>query len=77
MLDDDGKRHCDHQIPHAAFQSPKKTLFVTMFESGDDQALIMLTYFDHTTFQEHHNLLPLFSMHLLPSPGVQMVLTLK
>ena len=62
MMDDDGKRCRDCQIPHAALQSPKESSFVTLFESGDDQALITLTGFDHVTFQELHNLFaPVFN----------------
>jgi hypothetical protein len=62
MLDNDGKRCRDCQIPHAALQSPKESSFVTLFESGDDQALITLTGFDHATFQELHNLFaPVFN----------------
>ena len=57
MLDDDEKRCCDYQIPHAALQSPKESSFVTLFESGDDLALITLTGFDHATFQELYKLL--------------------
>ena len=56
MLDDDGKRCHDCQIPHAALQSLKDSSFVTLFEPGDDQALIALTGFDHATFQELHKL---------------------
>ena len=62
MLDDDEKRCCDYQIPHAALQSPKESSFVTLFESGDDLALITLTGFDHATFQELYKLLaPVFN----------------
>ena len=62
VLDDDGKRRHDHRIPRAALQSPKESSFVTLFESGDDQALITLTGFDHVTFQELHNLFaPVFN----------------
>ena len=62
LLDDDGKRRRDHRIPRAALQSPKESSFVTLFESGDDQALITLTGFDHATFQELHNLFaPVFN----------------
>ena len=61
-LNDDGKRHCDRQIPCAALQSPKESAFVTLFESGDDQALIMLTGFDHATFHDLHTLFaPVFN----------------
>ena len=56
MLDDDGERCCDCWIPHAALQSPKESSFVPLFESGDYQALITLTGFDHATFQELHKL---------------------
>ena len=56
MLDDDGKRCCDCWIPHDALQSPKESSFATLFESGDDQALITLTDFDHATFQELHKI---------------------
>jgi hypothetical protein len=77
MLDDDGKRCHDFRIPHAAQQSPKESSFLTLFEPGDDQALITLTGFDHANLQELHNCLTLFSMRLHPSPGVQMVLTWK
>ena len=77
MLDDDGNRCHDHQIPCAALQSPKESSFVTLFESGDEHALIMLTCFDHATFQELHNLFaPVFNTFTL-SLGVQMVLTWK
>ena len=63
MLDDDGKRCCDCQIPHAALQSPKESSFVPLFESGNDQALITLTGFDHATFQELHKLFaPVFNL---------------
>jgi hypothetical protein len=70
MLDDDGKRCHDCRIPHATLQSLKEPLFVTLFESGDDQALIALTGFDLVTFQELHKLFTPFSW-------VQMVLTWK
>ena len=62
MLDDDEKRCCECQIPHAAHQSPKESSFVTLFESGHDQALITLTGFDHATFQELYKLFaPVFN----------------
>ena len=71
LLDDDRKRRRDHRIPRAALQSPKESSFVTLFESGDDQALITLTGFDHATFQELHNLFaPVFNTFTL-SLGVQ------
>ena len=61
-LNDDGKRCCDCQIPCAALQSPKESSFVTLFESGDDQALITLTGFDHATFHDLHTLFaPVFN----------------
>ena len=56
MLDDDAKRCHDCWIPHATLQSLKEPSFVTLFEPGDDQALIALTGFDHATFQELHKL---------------------
>jgi hypothetical protein len=56
MLNDNEKRCCDCQIPHGALQSPKESSFVTLFESDDILALIMLTGFDHTTFQELYKL---------------------
>jgi hypothetical protein len=63
MLDDHRNRCCDNQIPHTSLQSPKESSFVTLFESGDDQALIILTGFDHATFQELHNLFaPVFNV---------------
>jgi hypothetical protein len=50
-------------IPHAVLQSPKESSFVALFESGDDQSLIMLTGFDHATSQEHHKLFaPVFNV---------------
>ena len=69
MLDDDAKRCHDCWIPHATLQSLKEPSFVTLFESGDDQALIALTGFDYATFQELQKLFDFFSMHLHPSPG--------
>ena len=66
MLDDDGKRCHDCQIPHAALQSLKDSSFVTLFESGDDQALIALTGFDHATFQELHKLFDPFFNAFIP-----------
>ena len=63
LLDDHWKRCRDHRIPRAALQSPKELSFVTLFVSGDDQALITLTGFDHATFQELHNLFtPVFNV---------------
>ena len=74
-LNDDGKRRRDHQIPCAALQSPKESAFVTLFESGDDQALITLTGFDHATFHDLHTLFaPVFNAFTL-SPGMQTVPT--
>ena len=61
-LNDDGKRRQDHPIPCAALRSPKELAFVTLFESGDDQALITLTRFDHATFHDLHTLFgPVFN----------------
>ena len=61
-LNDDGKRCCDCRIPCAALQSPNESSFVTLFESGDDQDLIMLTGFDHATFHDLHTLFaPVFN----------------
>ena len=61
-LNDDGKRRQDHPIPCAALRSPKELAFVTLFESGDDQALITLTGFDHATFHDLHTLFaPVFN----------------
>ena len=77
MLDDDGKRCHDCQIPHATLQSLKEPSFVTLFESGDDQALIALTGFDHATFQELHKLFDSFFNSFTPFSWVQMVLTWK
>jgi hypothetical protein len=77
MLDDDEKRCCDCQIPHAALQSPKESSFVTLFESGDDLALITLTGFDYATFQELYKLFaPVFNAFTSFSL-VQVVLTWK
>ena len=77
MLDDDGMRHHDHRIPYAAFQPPKGSSFVTLFDSGDDQALITLTGFDHAIFQELHNMFaPVFNA-FTPFPGVHIVLNWK
>ena len=71
MLDDDAKWHCDHQIPCAALQSPKESSFVTLFESGNDKALMTLTGFDHATFQELHNLfIPVLNVFTPFSQGV-------
>ena len=77
LLDDDGKRRRDHRIPRAALQSPKESSFVTVFESGDDQALITLTGFNHAAFKSFTTCLPMFSMRLYLSLGVQMVLSWK
>jgi hypothetical protein len=60
MLDDNEKRCCGCRIPHAALKSPKESSFVTLFESGDVQALITLTGFDRASFQEPHKLLAPF-----------------
>jgi hypothetical protein len=70
MLENDRKRGLDHHILHATLQSPKEFSFATLFSSGDDQALIMLTGFDHATFQELHNLFaPVFNAFNLLSQG--------
>ena len=62
ILDDDRKKCHVHWIPHATLQSPKESSFITLFESGDDQALITLTALDHVTVQELPNLFaPTFS----------------
>jgi hypothetical protein len=58
MLDDDRKWCHDCQIPHAVLQSPKESSFVPLFKSGDDQALVMFTGFDHATFKSFINCLP-------------------
>ena len=75
ILDDDMKRHHDYCFPHVAVQSPKESSFVTLFEFGDDQALITFTGLDHVTNQELYNLfVPVFNT-FTPFCQVQMVLT--
>jgi hypothetical protein len=77
MLDDDGMRHHDCWIPYAAFQPSKESSLVTLFDSGDDQALITLTGFDHATFQELYNLFaPVFNA-FTPFPKVRILLNSK
>jgi hypothetical protein len=64
MLDDDEKRCHDYWIPHATLQSPKESSVVSLFESGDDYTLTILTGFDHANLQEIHNLFdPVFNLY--------------
>ena len=50
-LDAEGKRVWYNRVPRCALMSTKNSLFVRLFESGDDQALITATGVNHVTFE--------------------------
>jgi DDE superfamily endonuclease len=57
-LDEEGRRRRDRRIPRSALTSPSHSAFQRLYDSGNDQALITVTGFDHAAF---NMLLSLFS----------------
>ena len=51
-LDEDGRKRRDRNIPRAALNSPQTSAWQTLYNSGDDGALITVTGFDHNTFKD-------------------------
>jgi DDE superfamily endonuclease len=58
LLDAEGRRRRDRRIPRPALLTPGDTAFDKLFNSGNDQALITVTGFDHRAFR---SLVELFS----------------
>ena len=46
----EGRRRRDRRIPRCALRSYAYSSFRTLYLSGNDQALLNLTGFDHSTF---------------------------
>jgi hypothetical protein len=51
LLDAEGRRRRDRRIPRPALLTPGDTAFDKLFNSGNDQALITVTGFDHRAFR--------------------------
>jgi hypothetical protein len=58
LIDTEGRQRRDRRIPRSALQTPGCSAFDRLYNSGNDQALITVTGFDHLAFQ---SLLELFS----------------
>ena len=54
LLDDEDKRRRDRRIPRAALRPFKYSSFKYLYSSGNDQALLNATGFDHTSFDLLH-----------------------
>ena len=52
LLNEEGRKRRSRQIPRVALQDPTESSWQTLYESGDDAALITVTGFDHNAFQE-------------------------
>jgi hypothetical protein len=50
-LEAEGRRRRDRKIPRVALLSPKQSPWQKLFSSGNDQALITVTGFDHAAFK--------------------------
>ena len=51
LLSDEEKRRRDRRIPRSALREYKYSSFRYLYSSGNDQALLNATGFDHATFQ--------------------------
>jgi hypothetical protein len=51
LLDAEGMKRRDRRIPRIALLSPGRTAFDKLYNSGNDQALITVTGFDHLAFR--------------------------
>jgi hypothetical protein len=49
-LNEEGRRIRDRRIPRSALTSPAHSAFERLYQSGNDQALITVTGFDHAAF---------------------------
>jgi hypothetical protein len=49
-LNDEGRRRRDRRIPRSALTVPSHSAFQRLYDSGNDQALITVTGFDHAAF---------------------------
>jgi DDE superfamily endonuclease len=58
LLDAEGRQRRDRRIPRLALLTPGDSAFDKLYNSGNNQALITVTGFDHTAFR---SLLELFS----------------
>jgi DDE superfamily endonuclease len=58
LLDAEGRHRRDRRIPRASLHTPGDSAFDRLYNSGNDQALITVTGFDHLAF---NSLLDLFS----------------
>ena len=70
-LDAEGRRRRDRKIPRVSLLSPKESPWQRLYSSGNDQALITVTGFDHAAFKIMLDMYAPFFLKFTPWTGDQ------